>query len=158
MGIATCIGMIEWVNTIDGPTKLVCQDAIFGGLSIGQLLTSFQNYSLRRWQKVSLEIYLVINANPLHVLLQVPVKATHWHKWWETNICVTMETVYNLPAGHQKISQGWVDQRIRADRPLTDSCSYTLTKQLVLVTTYRYSWWVQISYHGNTMTLTTGCC
>jgi len=24
------------VNTIDGPTKLVRQDAIFGGLSIGQ--------------------------------------------------------------------------------------------------------------------------
>ena len=28
----------DWqVNTIDGPTKLVCQDAILGGLSIGQL-------------------------------------------------------------------------------------------------------------------------
>jgi len=26
------------VNTIDGPTKLVRQDAILGGLSIGQLV------------------------------------------------------------------------------------------------------------------------
>ena len=37
MVIAICIGIIySQVNTIDGPTKLVRQDAILGGLSIGQ--------------------------------------------------------------------------------------------------------------------------
>jgi len=31
--IAICI---DKMNTIDGPTKLIRQDAIFGGLSVGQ--------------------------------------------------------------------------------------------------------------------------
>jgi len=35
MVIAICIGMIDKWKT-DGPTNLVRQDAIFGGLSIGQ--------------------------------------------------------------------------------------------------------------------------
>jgi len=35
MVVAICIGRIE-VNTKDGPTKQVCQDAILGELLIGQ--------------------------------------------------------------------------------------------------------------------------
>jgi len=34
----------DWqVNTIDGPTKLVRQDAIFGELSLGQLFIDYSN-------------------------------------------------------------------------------------------------------------------
>jgi len=50
MVIAICIGMIDKteVNTIDGPTKLVRQDAILDGLSICQLTTcSTANISLK---------------------------------------------------------------------------------------------------------------
>jgi len=44
MVIGICIGII--VNTIDGPTKLVPQDAILGGLSIGQFDQTQQEWFL----------------------------------------------------------------------------------------------------------------
>jgi len=47
MVIAICIGMIEQVNTIDGPTMLVRQDAILRGLSIGQWATRSTQFLCR---------------------------------------------------------------------------------------------------------------
>ena len=50
------------MNIIDGPTKLVCQDAILGGLSIGQLLTSdmkISEHSLQAFLRGSLQSAVV---------------------------------------------------------------------------------------------------